>query len=55
MSIVQGGAGIPVFHPSVYEYICTGTYLGQVADAVAIPDMEVRNLLDNVRICRYVC
>ena len=47
MSIVQGGSGIPAFHPSVYRYICTGTYLG-VRDDTAIPDEEVRTLLKEV-------
>ncbi len=47
MSIVQGGSGIPAFHPSVYRYICTGTYLG-VRDDTAVPNEQVRTLLREV-------
>ena len=48
MSIVQGGSGIPVFHSSVYQYMCKGTYLGLVDDDMAIPDREVQTLLTEV-------
>ncbi|XP_064389314.1 uncharacterized protein LOC135337323 isoform X2 [Halichondria panicea] len=47
MSIVQGGSGIPAFHPSVYRYICTGTYLG-VRDDTAVPNEQVRTLLREI-------
>ncbi len=55
MSIVQGGSGIPAFHPSVYRYICTGTYLGVMDDDTAIPDEQVRTLLRDVSHFRHPC
>ena len=40
MSIVQGGIGFPVLHPSVYNYICTGKYIG-----VSMLDENITNPL----------
>ena len=48
MSATQGGVSLPVFHTSLYRYICTGTYLGQVDDVMAIPGTEVKMLLSEV-------
>ena len=50
-SIVQGGPGLPVFHPAVYNYWTTGDYLGQVVDIDAVPETQVRELLKQVRMC----
>ena len=44
-SIVQGGYGLPVFHPAVYHYLTSGKYLGQVSDDKDVPDPQVRMLL----------
>lgn len=48
MSIVQGGSGMPIFHSSVYKYVCSGTCLGLVDDDDAVPDTQVRILLNEV-------
>ncbi len=53
MSIVQGGSGIPALHPSVYNYIATGQYIGQVVNDKEVADAEVRILLEQVRL--YTC
>lgn len=42
MSIAQGGSGFPVLHPSVYNYIVTGKYIG-----VRIPDEDIPNPIVN--------
>ena len=42
MSIAQGGSGFPVLHPSVYNYIVTGKYIG-----VRIPDKDIPNPIVN--------
>ena len=44
-SIIQGGPGFPVLLPAVYNYICTGEYVDQIAE-VPIPD--VNRVLDQV-------
>lgn len=52
MSIVQGGSGLPIFHPAVYHYLTTGVYLGQVTADDEVPDPQVRLLLNEVmRFC----
>ena len=51
MSIVQGGPGLPIFHPSIYHYVATDEYLGQLKDDNEVPDPETRSLLDQV--CEY--
>jgi len=45
MSIVQGGPGLPIFHPSIYKYVSQGEYLGQVQEDNDIPYPEIRALL----------
>ena len=47
MSIIQGGAGIPVFHSCVFEYLTTGKYLGFMPDD-QIPDFQISRLVDQV-------
>lgn len=48
MSAVQGGPGLPLFLPVVYQYISTGTYsVGNVADK-DVPDIHVQSLLSEV-------
>ena len=44
MSIVQGGPGLPILSPSVYECITTGRYPDQVLDA-DVPHPEVQSLI----------
>lgn len=39
---------MPIFHPAVYEYICTGEYLGLIRDNNCIPYGLVRMLLNEV-------
>ena len=47
-SIVQGGYGLPVFHPAVYHYLTMGEYIGQVTADEDVPDPQVRMLLSEV-------
>ena len=46
---MQGGYGLPIFHPAVYHYLTTGEYIGQVTDNEDVPDPQVRMLLSEVR------
>ena len=48
VSVVQGGSGLPIFHPAVYHYLTTGVYLGQVTTDDEVPDPQVRILLNEV-------
>ncbi len=54
MSIVQGGIGFPVLHPSVYNYICTGKYVGVSMLDENITDHKIRELVRKVCLnCNY--
>ena len=45
---MQGGLGFPFFAPSVYSYI-SGVNLCDIACTIdEVPDMELRNKLDQV-------
>ena len=48
MSIVQGGPGLPMLHPAVYQYMTTGKYLDVNMSVKGIPDAGVRILIDQV-------
>ena len=47
-SVTQGGSGVHLFNPSVYNYIC-GIDAADIKPSIEeIPDFEVRELLDQV-------
>ncbi len=48
MSILQGGCGFPVLHPAAYNYLATGDYLGQIVKDDDVPDLHIRQLLQEV-------
>ena len=48
MSVVQGGPGIPMLHPAVYQYMITGKYTDIDVSVKGIPDAGVRALIDQV-------
>ena len=50
MSIVQDGVGFPVLHPSVYNYMCTGKYIGVAMLDENIPDPLIRHFVEKVSI-----
>lgn len=49
MSITQGGSGFPVFHPALYHYMVTGSYLNLDVATPDIPDASVCFLVEKVR------
>ena len=50
MSILQGGFGFPVLHPTAYNYLVKGDYVGQVVNDEDVPDFQIRQLLQEVYI-----
>ena len=48
MSIVQGGPGLPMLHPSIFHYIASNEYVSQVIDDEEVADPDVRSLLQKV-------
>ena len=50
MSIVQDGVGFSVLHPSVYNYMCTGKYIGVAMLDENIPDPLIRHFVEKVSI-----
>lgn len=53
MSITQGGNGLPVFHPAVYHYMVTGSYLNVDVATPDIPDAGVCFLVEKVIIFHF--
>lgn len=49
MSVAQGGIGFPVLHPSVYNYIVSGKYIGVHIPDEDIPDPVICTLLEKVQ------
>lgn len=47
-SITQGGSGIHLFNSSVYKYICGSDVADIKPPLEEIPDIEVREVLDQV-------
>ena len=48
ISVTQGGSGVHLFNNSMYKYIC-GSDVADIKPAVdEIPDLEVRELLEQV-------
>ena len=45
---MQGGPGLPMLHPAVYQYMTTGKYLDVNMSVKGIPDAGVRTLIDQV-------
>lgn len=45
MSVLQGGPGLPILLPAVYDYICQREW---DVDAMFVPDTLVRNLVEKV-------
>lgn len=48
-SILQGGCGLPVLHPVLYHYLTTGEYMGLITRDEDVPDLQVQQLLKEVR------
>ena len=48
MSVVQGGPGIPMLHPAVYQYMITDKYTDINVSVKGIPAAGVRALIDQV-------
>ena len=48
MSVVQGGPGLPILHPAVYQYMTTGKYIDVNMSVKGIPDAGVRALIEQV-------
>lgn len=45
---MQGGCGFPAFHPLVYEYIVTGSYLNLEVPVKEVPEAGVRYIIEQV-------
>ena len=54
MSITQGGNGFPAFHPAVYHYMATGSYLNLDVAPPDIPDASVRVLIEKAKKKHYL-
>lgn len=48
MSIVQGGIGFPTLHPCVFNYMCTGKYIGVAMLDENITDPVIWDLVRRV-------
>lgn len=48
ISVVQGGSGLHVFNSSVYQYLCGADVTTIVPPLSQIPDVEVREVLEQV-------
>ena len=58
MSIVQGGYGYPLFHPSVYNYFIYGKYTDVCMLDNKVPDPLIAQFIKDVsffqpRLCKY--
>ena len=54
MSVIQGGPGMPIFSPGIFEYLVTGQYLTRGVCDDDVPDPEVQTLLLEVTNCMSV-
>lgn len=54
MSILQGGIGLPILSPAVYEYMVTGKYLDLAISEESVPCELAYQLLKQVRVCELV-
>ena len=52
MSVVQGGPGLPILHPAVYQYMTTGKYIDVNMSVKGIP---VKTLESELSLTRYFC
>lgn len=48
MSIVQGGPGLPILSPVVYDYISSGHYCPEKIVDSDVPNLDVQLLLAQV-------
>jgi hypothetical protein len=51
MSVLQEGRGFPALHPCVYNYMCTGKYIGGQMNDDGIMSSLVRSLVEQLRNC----
>ena len=50
MNVSQSGSGFCVFHPALYQYICTGQYADLPIEDSDVPEPDVKHLLALVSI-----
>jgi len=55
VSVVQGGSGLHVFNSSVYQYLCGADVTTIIPSICQVPDVEVREVLEQVHEHVHVC
>ena len=51
MSIVQGGPGLPILHPCLFQYLVSGELTNLNLNDSDVPDPNVRCMLQMVSCC----